>query len=249
MPTYVQPLFPMILVLALVGLVIEWRSRGHRRLQILATAFVLLLILSWPPFYLILLQPFEHPYRHKQVPVEGAQAIVVLSSGIQYPTVPGLPAARIGSDTYERCQYAAWLQKKSGLFVLASGGGNQEDPDTPPYAVLMKDALIKEGVPESMILSEDHSRTTHENAVYSAQILRDRRLSRIILVTDAYHMLRAEKSFRKQGLQVVPAASGFRTFEKLNLVTLLPNWEALGFGEDLLHESIGLLWYRLRGWI
>jgi uncharacterized SAM-binding protein YcdF (DUF218 family) len=249
MPTYVQPLFPLILTVAVIGLILEWRSRGSRHLKTLAISLILLLLLSWPPVYLVLLQPFEQPYRDKKVPLEGAQAIVVLSSGIQYPTVPGLPAARIGSDTYERCQYAAWLQKESALPVLASGGGNQDDPDTPPYAMLMKDALVKEGVPAAMILSEQHSRTTHENALYSAQMLRSMGINRIILVTDAYHMLRAEKSFQKQGLQVVPAACGFRRFEKFNLVTLLPNWEALGFGEDLLHESVGLIWYRLRGWI
>lgn len=249
MPTYIQPLFPLILALAFLGLILEWRSPGKRRLRILAVAFLLLFLLSWPPVYLILLQPFEHPYRHKDVPLEGAQVIVVLSSGIHYATVPGLPAARLGSDTYERCQYAAWLQKKSGLPVLASGGGNQDDPDTPPYAMLMRDALVNEGVPKSMILSEERSRTTHENAVYSAQMLRTRGVSRIILVTDAYHMPRAEKSFRKQGLQVVPAACGFRTFDKLNSITLVPSWEALGFGEDLLHESVGLAWYWLRGWL
>jgi hypothetical protein len=71
----------------------------------------------------------------------------------------------------------------------------------------------------------------------------------LILVTDAYHMLRSERCFRKEGIDVVPAACAYRSFSKLHGMDLLPSWEAISWNEDILHESLGLLWYRIRSWI
>lgn len=250
MSDYIQPLYTFFLLLSFAGLIRCWRQAKTRKPFLLATALLGLFLISWPPFVWLLLQPFERPFPRGFDHSSDAQAIVVLSGGIQYSPVPGLPAARVGSDTFERCQYAAFLHNHwRPLPVLVSGGGNQPDPETPPYAVLMRDAIEKEGVPDSQVWTETKSRTTYENAEYSAQMLRQKGVTKIVLVTDAYHMWRAEKSFRKQGLVVVPAACGYRSFDKINLGNLTPGWEPIGFTEDLLHESLGLIWYKIHGWI
>jgi hypothetical protein len=63
-------------------------------------------------------------------------------------------------------------------------------------------------------------------------------------------MLRAEKSFQKQGLEVVPAACGYRAYgSRLGAHEFLPNWEPIAWNEDSLHEFIGLVWYWTHGWI
>lgn len=67
-----------------------------------------------------------------------------------------------------------------------------------------------------------------------------------VLVTEATHMPRAERCFRKQGLAVVPAACCF-TFLPRRPSTLLPNWGGLARNEATLHEGFGLLWYWLSG--
>jgi len=247
---YSQPLFPTLLLLVFIGLFRCLRRSQKHKPILLVSSLVALFLVSWPPFAWLALQPFERPFPHSIDPSNDAQAIVVLASGIQYPTVPGLPAARLGSDTYERCQYAAYLHNHwRPLPVLVSGKGNQADPRTPPYAILMNDALVMEGLPQGMIWSEAGSHNTHENAAYSAEILRQKGINKIVLVTDAYHMWRAELSFRKQGINVVPAACGYRSVGILHLDNLMPGWEPIGFNEDLLHEVLGLMWYKIHGWI
>jgi uncharacterized SAM-binding protein YcdF (DUF218 family) len=247
---YSQPLFPTLFLLVFIGLFRYWRRSQQQRPILLVTALIALFLISWPPFAWVALQPFERPFPSSIDPSNDAQAIVVLASGIQYPTVPGLPVARLGSDTHERCQYGAYLHKHwRPLPVLVSGRGNQPGPNAPPYAILMKDALVMEGVPQALIWSETGSHTTHEDAVYSAEILRQKGIKKIVLVTDAYHMWRAELSFRKQGLKVVPAACGYRSVGILHLANLAPGWEPIGFNEDLLHETLGLMWYKIHGWI
>jgi uncharacterized SAM-binding protein YcdF (DUF218 family) len=247
---YFQPLYPLVLLLVFLGLVRFWRKSQGQKPVFLALAFLGLFLVSWPPFAWLALQPFERPFPHAINLSNDAQAIVVLASGIQYPTVPELPVARLGSDTFERCQYAAYLHNHwRPLPVLVSGKGSQPDARTPPYAILMKEALEKEGVPQAMIWSEVQSHSTHENAQYSAEMLRKKGITRIVLVTDAYHMLRAEKCFRKQGLEVIPAACAYRSVGMLHLSNLIPSWEPVGFNEDLLHEVLGLMWYKIHGWI
>jgi uncharacterized SAM-binding protein YcdF (DUF218 family) len=112
----------------------------------------------------------------------------------------------------------------------------------------MQELLRASGVAESMIWTERYSRSTHENAAYGAAILRKHGISTILLVTEASDMLRAEQCFRKEGLAVIPYPFAFRDIGPA-LDELIPSWKAIAQNERTLHETLGLGWYWLRGWI
>ena len=59
-------------------------------------------------------------------------------------------------------------------------------------------------------------------------------------------MLRAERSFRKQGLDVVQAPCCFRSDED-EVTGWLPNYKAISDNEDAMHEFLGLIWYWMLG--
>ena len=61
----------------------------------------------------------------------------------------------------------------------------------------MKRFLTDLGVPDPMIIVEDKSRDTIENARYARQICERRGFVRPILVTSAYHLKRSVLSFSK----------------------------------------------------
>jgi uncharacterized SAM-binding protein YcdF (DUF218 family) len=234
-------------LLAVIGAIAVKRP-GRAALWLLRIGAFGIFWASWPPAGRLASRLFERPYPPALYPAANdAQAIVVLPSAV-YPAVPQLPTARVGSDTYERCLYAAWLHLHwRPLPILACGGTNHSG--MPPYSITLAKALEYEGVPRNQIWLEEESHTTHENAVYAARLLRAKGIHRIVLVTDAYHMFRAERSFRRQGLDVVPAACAHRSYFTLQLTDVFPSWEPIGWTEDLLHESLGLLWYRLHSWI
>lgn len=245
--TYLQPVFPFVLLFVLVQVIRYRKSFPAPAFRGLALALAALFLATWAPVAWLVSRTLERQYPPRVYPTGDAEAIVVLSSAV-YPPNPPLPTPRAGSDTYERCQYAAWLfHHWKQLPILASGGGSFVD--SPPYAFAMREALQREGVPPSAIWLEDRSRTTHENAAFSAAILQRKGIHRIVLVTDAYHMLRADACFRKQSLTVIPAACGYRTYHDFQLTDLLPGWEPIAWNEDVAHESVGLIWYRLHGWI
>ena len=226
--------------MVVVGLILANRASSR---PVLVASAVLLFFFCWPPAAWLALQPFESRYSQTPPSDHDVEAIVVLSSAVFLPSPPR-PTAILGTDTYERCKYAAWLNMHwKQVPVLASGGGSNGGT---PYAVTMSQALAADGVPVSMIWTEQGSKSTYENAVNSAAILRQHGIRRIVLVTEAYHMQRAERVFRKQGLEVVPAPCGFRASE-VRSHDILPSWEAISWNEDSMHEAIALFWYWANG--
>jgi uncharacterized SAM-binding protein YcdF (DUF218 family) len=233
--TYLQPLVLVFLLIAFAGWV---RIRKTPGAGLVATGLAGLFLIAWPPVDLVLSRPLVGRYSHGRAPMESAQAIVVLASSVSPP-----PYSLPDVDTYDRCARAAWLYTHGHrLPVLACGGGS------PPYSEAMREILESSGVPSSMIWTERESHSTHENAVYGAAILREHGIRTMLLVTEAKDMLRAERCFRKENLTVIPYPIAF---EHVGLVLeeWMPTWRVIGRNERTLHETLGLVWYSLRGWI
>jgi len=241
--TYIQPLILIFLILAGIGLV---RRRNGSRSRLVGLAVLGLFLLSWHPVDWLLSRPLEARYPIRPLPPAPAQAIVVLSSSVG-PPLYERPYPLPDKETYQRCEYAAWLhQHWLPLPVLACGG--PEAKARQPVSVTMRLLLERAGVPAAMIWTEERSQSTHENAVFGAQILRERGIGSIALVVEAQAMLRAESCYRKEGIAVVPAPCEFIQFESPQ-EEFIPSWIAIKRNEDTLHEALGLAWYRLRGWI
>jgi uncharacterized SAM-binding protein YcdF (DUF218 family) len=180
------------------------------------------------------------------VPAAPAQAIVVLAAGVDPPSFEQ-PYPLPDRETYNRCEHAAWLHKHwQPLPVLACGGPGPDGHEA--FAVTMRELLVRAGVPETHVWTEEGSHSTHENAVYAAKILREHAIANIALVVDAKSMPRAQACFRHEGILVVPAPSAFRRPGGLS-DEALPSWKAVFRNEMTLHESLGLIWYALHGWL
>ena len=92
---------------------------------------------------------------------------------------------------------------------------------------------------------ETNSRTTHENAVFSASTLKANGVNTIYLVTHAWHMPRAKAAFEAAGITVIPAPTRFVTAPVGELKEFLPTFGGLQNSYYAFHEWIGLAWYSL----
>lgn len=124
----------------------------------------------------------------------------------------------------------------------------------------MTELLTLMGVPPEAILLEDRSRNTYENAIETKKLLAAEGLTEIILVTSAMHMPRAQAIFAKQGMTVTPAPTDFEVTAadwaylttpavEVQLFNLLPQADNLALVSSTLKEYVGLVVYRLRGWL
>jgi uncharacterized SAM-binding protein YcdF (DUF218 family) len=214
------------------------RDRSGRRLVTLGVWG--LFCITWPPLDWLFSRPLEARYAVRPfLPTDGLEALVVFSEGVETAHFER-PYPLASQNTTERCLYAAWIYRRYGERpVLVSGGR---------YALTMRDILVHNGVAERSVWTEEQSQSTRENAVYSAEILRQHGSSRVALIVDATSMPRAAACLRKLGVEVVPAPSRFREFGPIS-EEFLPSWKAIRQNEDTLHETVGLLWYWTRGWI
>jgi uncharacterized SAM-binding protein YcdF (DUF218 family) len=170
-----------------------------------------------------------------------ARAIVVLGADVR--AGHGAAPDRLGPLSLERLIFAADAYRQFHLPVVVSGG---ELPGTQTsVAELMKTAL-EEYFAVPVTWSEDRSRTTYENALYSAGLLKAQHIGTVILITQAPDLPRAIWSFERMGLHAVPWPAP-RTALALDQVDdFLPSASALEQSFYALHEIIGGLYYRLR---
>lgn len=235
----------LFLSLLLLGFLI--RLRFHRSGQvIMASSILLLLLMSLPIVVSPLLRLYESipALDATRLKHTDAKAIVILGGG-RYANAPEYQADTVSIYSLERIRYGAWLQRRTKLPILVTGGVVYAGT-RPPEAKLMQQVLQKEFL-AFVPWVEGHSRTTYENAVDTHAMLAREGINHIILVTHALHMPRALAAFKHAGFIVTPAPLGFDTSgnEPL-LLKLLPAMHSLSRMEDLMHELFGRLWYQLR---
>jgi uncharacterized SAM-binding protein YcdF (DUF218 family) len=132
--------------------------------------------------------------------------------------------------------------------VISSGGNPHPERRSAPTGETMRDALITLGVPRDRIIVETVSKTTREEAIVVAGILKEREVDEVILVTSEVHMPRALGAFRAAGIRPIPAVA--QEFERDLPWTrvFLPSKEGLAVATMNAHELLGVVYYWLRGW-
>ena len=112
-----------------------------------------------------------------------------------------------------RTQRAAQLYHGGDVGHLIACGGLGKHP--PSEAAVMRDLLIKDGVPAGAITLEDQSTTTGENIALALPMLNT---LDVVIVTDWYHGPRARLVARRHGLRVqsvAPPLKGARPVAQL----------------------------------
>ena len=175
-----------------------------------------------------------------------ADAIVVLGGSLKARNLPEQEVAL--SDSSNRLLHAARLYRyQKAPVVLAVGGAEIDEPE----AYAMRDLLVEWGVPSTAILIETNSLNTYQNANNIKPILQSHNLNKILLVTSAIHMPRALATFYAAGINVIPSPADYKTLDDdtVYFKAFLPDVDAFRGTLKALNEYLGILAYRLRGWI
>jgi uncharacterized SAM-binding protein YcdF (DUF218 family) len=254
--------YPLGLACILLAAALLLRRHPHAGLWLTASALLLLYLGGNHLVAMLLIRNLEQ--RHPalaELPL--AEAIVVLGGGETERAAPR-PAHEV-NEAGDRLLYAQYLFSQGAAPHLLLTGGivpvdNPGSSSTTPGAEVMASILTQIGVPREALWLEGNSRNTYENAVESKKILDRAGIRRIVLVTSALHMPRSAAIFEKQGFEVIPAPTDYLVTDRdwayylspdwrVQLFNLIPTAEDLHFTTLALKEYLGILVYRLRGWL
>ena len=136
--------------------------------------------------------------------------------------------------------------------LLISGGDGKLIGASYPESELAKTFALDMGVKPEDLLIEDNSRNTHENAVFSKQILEKQGITnaKILVFTSASHIPRAIGCFKKIGINAQPFPTSF-VANRLNFQLeswLIPDPEMIRNWESFIKEWIGSVVYKIQGY-
>ena len=193
---------------------------------------------------------YSHLVDSETVP-NNISAIVVLSGGgntfrnsIYEINTPGHQTA---FRTLEAIRLHNMLPQ---AMVLLSGGIGDPQGLAKPESEIMRDELLRAGVPTELIELETDSRNTHEQAINVTAILQKRNIDSFLLVTSAAHMRRSLGTFTAQGLQAFPSvARSSSDGMPPTRWPWLPQSGALNRSRAVMREMLALAYYQQQGWM
>jgi len=238
-------------ILALLAFAVWFRLRPHssaarRWLIVIAIAYVVASMYAVPTIVArVVLERGFRPVTAADVR-QARTAIVILGGGAE--TVHGWDDASLAAptaDAMERVLEAARVyQLIHPEWVISSGGRltRRQRPD----GVIMRDELLRLGVPEVRILLEAESQNTRDEAVLVEAMLRSIHAEQVVLVTSSVHMRRALAAFRAVNIDAVPAIARNPTASAPLVDWIVPY--GLGRSRAVAHELLGIVYYTARGW-
>jgi len=256
--TFVTPPGIVVLLLLLTFIISLGRQWLGAMMLVLSTAILVGLSLPLTAHQLMAgLDKFSSPPELQPIAEKGRKAslfvpknsltdppdaIVVLGSG-RYTEAPEYGGEdTVNAQGLERLRYAAFLQRKTGLPILVSGGA--PGGENTAEAVHMQEVLSTE-FHANVKWVEIESRTTRENARNSQLLLAAAKIQHVYLVTHAWHMRRAALAFESVGIKVTPAPTSFHTLGRAARAygAYLPSATGLYFTSLALRERLGYIWY------
>jgi len=242
-----QPL-AWVALLMLTGLVSQaiWRKGGQR---LGWAALLVLLLQGWEPLPDALLRQFESQYPElgPNADLTSYTGMVVLGGALEPAYVWEGHEQVALNDAAERMTVPVALMRQfPHLRLLFTGGEGELFVQGMSEAQRAQRFFDSMGIAPNRVVYESASRTTYENAVFSAALPGVDRTQRWLLVTSASHQPRAMATFRHAGWNVTAYPVDFRTgsqtpWTQYALATGARKWHTA------LHEAVGWLAYKLSG--
>ena len=247
-PVFLHKLLPIFVLPIGFTMVLVWAALLLKKRWLAGVGVGILAIGSMPIVGDSLLRTLENRFPKLEVEdCQPADAVVVLS-GMLRKTRSKRGGLEWG-ESVDRFEQGVLLMRAGKAPLLIFTGGripwsNRQVTEGED----LRTAAVARGVPAEAILVTEEVGSTADEARAVRAIAASRGLTRIILVTTAWHMPRAEFLFRRAGVPVVPFPVDYNTRygEPATLLDFLPQAGGIGNTEIALRESYGLVYYHLR---
>jgi uncharacterized SAM-binding protein YcdF (DUF218 family) len=206
---------------------------------------ILFLFFGYSPLSNFFLSKIEDYIQPSKFPIQQLTGVVVLGGSFE----AGLESKERNqvflNSSAERLTKALEIYKKNPkILILFSGFSNSIKPQGWSETDMAKKFFLDQGVRIDNLIFENQSRNTFENIKYSKNIIVNNK-GTWGLVTSANHMPRSFFAFKKQGLILEPINVDYKTgtsrmfWINFDISSGLSNWSII------LHELIGISYYKI----
>jgi len=241
----INPLHILSLII-LVQLFVIFFIQSKKLVILFSKLFLILfLFFGYIPLSNFLLSKMEDYIQPSKYPIQQLTGIVVLGGSFN----SGLDSKERNevslNSSAERLTKALEIYKKNPrILILFSGFSGELKPRGWSESDMAKKFFLDQGVKLDNLIFENQSRNTFENIKYSKDIIANYN-GTWGLITSANHMPRSYFAFKKQGLILEPISVDYKTSTRrifwinFNITSGLSDWNIL------LHEFIGITYYKI----
>jgi len=239
-PLYILSFFLLILIFFIL-------FTNLKKLNNFCAKFLLILFIffGYTPLSNFILNKIEDFIKPSKHPVQQFKGVVILggsfSSGLQSKERNEV----LLNSSAERLTKALEIYNKNPkILILFSGFSNELKPQGWNESDMAKKFFLEQGVKSENLIFENKSRNTFENISYSKDIIKNFK-GTWGLITSASHMPRSYLGFKKQGLILEPIIVDYKTgtsqifWINFDIGIGLSNWSTI------LHEVIGIFYYKI----
>ena len=241
-PLYILSFFLLILILLIL-------FTNYKKLTIFSAKFLLILFLffGYTPLSNFLLNKIEDFIKPSKYPAQQLTGVIILGGPFDLESESKERNEVLLNSSAERLTKALEIYKKNPrLLILFSGASNKIKPIGWSESDMAKKFFLEQGVRSENLIFENKSRNTFENIIYSKDIIKNNK-GTWGFVTSAYHIPRSYFAFKKQGLVLEPISVDYRTgttsifWINFDIKKGLENWNII------LHEVVGISYYKITG--
>jgi uncharacterized SAM-binding protein YcdF (DUF218 family) len=244
----VQPSSFIAFCFVLGGLFL-YRNRFRQGRRLITLGALLYVVLGFFPVGNMLLTPLEEATKRPALDTLHDLSGVIVLGGAMDTLISHQRVKPEFNDAGDRMIEALSLARRFPDLPIVFSGGNTEilfDEDS--EAEVARRFFAEFGITEPRLKLEGRSRNTAENAKFTADLLHPQKGQRWLLLTSAFHMMRAQALFQAQGFDVIPWPVDYRTSGPQDRLRFFSSpWEGLMRSDIAVKERISYYYSWLRG--
>lgn len=243
---YAHKIIPLLVSPLFITIILLFFGAMFKKNRAIYAGVSILIICSLPIFSNKLILYLERGYiRSSESSIGKADGIVVLSGMVR--TIKGDSGLVYEwNEASDRIFSGINLMNKGKAPLLILTGGKLPWSIGKPEGEHLNEIAILQGISADKIQVTEDVQNTDQEAKAIAKLL-NQIDPKIILVTSAFHMPRAQKVFEAAGFTVSPFPVDFLTSaDRMSLIDLIPSAEAFKKTSFVIRELIGRLYYELK---
>ena len=192
---------------------------------------------------------WEYPAVDKTDLKENYDAAIILGGMISYDEGSDMVAFQ---ENIDRLLSSLPMLESGRIDKIFFSGGSGSLVDDEKESEVAKKWLMEIGIDKNDILIESESRNTYENALFTTEKLKELypEGGNFLLITSAIHMRRSKACFKKIGFDVDIYPVDYMSSRQDYYFDdyFIPRSSVLGSWKQLLHEWVGYIVYKVKGY-